>query len=390
MSNLVNLFGKFLVIGSTSFGGYMALVAMVREWLVTKEKLVEDEVITEGVTLASLLPGPVAVNVVAYVGYVIAGIRGAIVSVIAVLVPSFTLVTAFAALYFTYGEVVNADAILKGIMPVVVALLLSVATTMGINSVKKFQDFIMVLLAVVIFLVSPHYGILVGVLVLGAILGIAFKRSPGTSRATPLSAEKTVHVLVPVLAFVFVYLVVRLFFYENINGRLFTEFASISLTLFGGGYVMVPMLKGILVDQTHWFSFREFMAGISAGQVTPGPILISAAFFGYKLNGITGAAVAATAIFFPSSLLMILASRFFSNYRTNPYVIAALAGIKPAIVGLIVAAAFSVFFDFWPEANHRVAIFTLVVSFIFFFRFKTNPAIVVLISGLIGYLVYSS
>jgi chromate transporter len=389
MGNLANLFKEFLIIGSTSFGGYMALIAMVRNRFVSKEKLVDDETITEGIAIASLLPGPVAVNVVAYVGYVLAGVKGAIVSVTAVLIPSLVLVTAFAALYFTYSELINATAILKGIMPAIVALLLSVAATMGLKSVEKFQDFIVLSFAAFIFVVIPHYGILVGLLVLSAVRGIIFKRPGGQHVQMKPSLSRLFYLVAVPLAFMLVYLSVTYFFPEQLTARLFTEFASISLTLFGGGYVMVPLLKSILVDQTGWFSLQEFMAGISVGQVTPGPILISAAFFGFKLKGITGAVIATVAIFLPSSMLMIMVSKFFFHFRSNPYIVAAMAGIKPAIVGLILAAAFSIFLDYWTGANHVITVITLVISFLLFFRFKINPAIVVLISGMVGYLVYS-
>jgi chromate transporter len=132
------------------------------------------------------------------------------------------------------------------------------------------------------------------------------------------------------------------------------------------------------------------MAGISAGQITPGPILISSAFFGYKLSGIPGAIIATVAIFFPSSVVMILVSKFFVQVRANRFVQSALAGIKPAVVGLITAAAISIFADYGQLDNSIVFFMTMLISFLLFFRFKVNPAIVVVISGVIGYFVYSS
>lgn len=391
MNTLAKLFKEFLIIGSTSFGGYMALIAMVREKFVSKEKLIDDEVIAEGIAISSILPGPVAVNVVSYVGYVLAGIRGAMTSVIAVLIPSLVLVIAFAELYFAYGEFVNAGAILKGMMPVIVALLLSVATSIGLKNVTKLPDVLLLVLAIIVSLVIPGYAIIVGILLLGAIMGIFLGRKSRTVTEKMLVTSHTRigYLIMAIIVFIVLYLIVPYFFSENINARLFSEFASISLTLFGGGYVMVPILKGILVDQTQWFSLSEFLAGISVGQITPGPILISAAFFGYKLNGITGAVIATVAIFFPSSILMIIISKFFNQYKTNHYVEAAISGIKPAVVGLIVAAAISIFKDYWSDDNQLLSILILVISFILFFRFKFNPAIVVLISGLVGYLAYS-
>ncbi|QOI96354.1 MAG: chromate efflux transporter [Flammeovirgaceae bacterium] len=392
MPNLVKLFWRFLLIGSTSFGGYMALIAMVRNRFVTKEKLIDDAAITEGIAIASVLPGPVAVNVVAYTGYVLAGVAGAIVSVIAVLIPSFFLITAFAVLYFNYGEIVSANAVLKGVIPVIVALLLAVAVTMGLNNIRKISEWVIVALAASVFLLFPGYGSIVGLFLLGAFKGIVLTNKKSSVTEQQASSVRFSHVLIIVFVFLMgllVYSVVLYFFPEDSGVRLFSIFSSVSLTLFGGGYVMVPILKSILVDKTQWFTLTEFLAGISAGQITPGPILISAAFFGYKIKGVTGAVIATIAIFLPSSLLMILVSKFFSRYKSNRFVQAALAGIKPVVVGLILAAAFSVLGNYWPGANPFATIIILVVSFLLIFRFKINPVILVAISGLAGYLFYS-
>lgn len=391
MPKLVKLFAGFLLLGSTSFGGYMALVAMVREKFVNKEKLIDDDIITEGIAIASFLPGPVAVNVVAYTGYMLAGAAGAVVSVIAVLLPSLVLITLFAALYFSYGEQVNAHAVLNGIMPVIVALLLSVGVTMGLKNAKKISDWLMVAFAAVIFLFFPSYGIIIGLLLVGSLKGIVLsdkKTSFSEQPAPPFKYPYGSVAIFACLLCIIAYFVVQYLFPESSGVRLFSIFSSVSLTLFGGGYVMVPVLKSILVDKTQWFTLNEFLVGISVGQITPGPILVSAAFFGYKIEGIIGAVIATVAIFLPSSLLMIMVSKFFSHYRSNRFVQAALAGIKPVVVGLILAAAFALFGTYWSNGNAVITSTLLVISFMLFFWFKVNPAIVVVLSGLLGYLVY--
>jgi len=367
----------------------MALVAMIREKLVVRDKVIGDEVITEGVAVASVLPGPVAVNVAAYVGYIMAGVRGAVVTVIAVLIPSFLLVLGFAALYFSYGEQLRAVAIMNGIIPVILALLFTVAVTMGLNNVKSWLDIIILSGSATFLFFFPKYESVLGILLVTAVLGIIFKKQAGGSM-NAAARSKMGYLIGAVLVFIIMYAVARLFFAESNNARLFTEFVTVSLTLFGGGYVMIPMLKSLLVEQTHWFTLDEFMAGISAGQITPGPILISSAFFGYKLSGIPGAIIATVAIFFTSSVVMILVSKFFVQVRANRFVQSALAGIKPAVVGLITAAAISIFADYGQLDNSIVFFMTMLISFLLFFRFKVNPAIVVVISGVIGYFVYSS
>ena len=101
-AGLVYLFFTFLKIGATSFGGYMSLISAVREKLVDKHKLIEDEMVLEGISLSSILPGPVAVNVVTFIGYNLRGIVGAIVCATAVIIPSFLLIVFLSYMYFTF------------------------------------------------------------------------------------------------------------------------------------------------------------------------------------------------------------------------------------------------------------------------------------------------
>ena len=98
---LLHLFITFLKIGSTAFGGFMALISVVQNYVVDRNKLISHSVMVDGISLATILPGPVAVNVVAYVGYQIRGIAGAIVCTVAVIIPSFLLIVALSYTYFT-------------------------------------------------------------------------------------------------------------------------------------------------------------------------------------------------------------------------------------------------------------------------------------------------
>ena len=127
------LFWTFLKIGSTAFGGFMALISVVQNYLVDRKKLLSDADILDGISLATILPGPVAVNVVAYAGYRINGFVGAIICFTAVILPSFLLILALSHLYFTWGEIPAVNNAFKGFIPAVAAII--VAAT--INMAKK-------------------------------------------------------------------------------------------------------------------------------------------------------------------------------------------------------------------------------------------------------------
>lgn len=379
------LFWSFLYIGSISFGGYMALIAMVRERLVQRDRLLDEETMTEAIALASLLPGPIAVNVVAYAGYVFAGVAGAVVSIVAVLLPSYLLVLLLSALYIEYKSVFDFSAILMGITPVIIGIIFSVCLNMWIRNCNKISDSVIAIVSVSVLLFFPGYWSTLLVLLAAGLFGlIIYKEKSGKEKLNwnfkGLKYARGPAVLITL------YLIISYGISENISLKLFAEFSSVSLTLFGGGYVMVPVLKSLLVDQLQWFTNQEFIFGISLGQITPGPILISAVYFGYKMNGIIGSVAATLGIFIPSSLVMIIASRFYIQLRENRRVKAIFAGIKPAVTGLIFYSGISLFFNH-VEANNLWFSLTLTfIAFLSLLRFNINPAIVVFFGGLLGYL----
>ena len=100
-------------------------------------------------------------------------------------------------------------------------------------------------------------------------------------------------------------------------GKLLVTFGGMSLLLFGGGYVFIPLIQQIVVDDYGWVSRQEFIDAIALGQVTPGPILISAAFIGYKVSGLLGAAAATVGIFTPPAVVMIVSSHFLDRIRQS-------------------------------------------------------------------------
>ena len=162
---------------------------------------------------------------------------------------------------------------------------------------------------------------------------------------------------------------------------LLLTFSGVSVTLFGGGYVFIPLLQDLMVQQLQWVTEKEFIDGIALGQITPGPIMISAAFIGYKQAGILGSLIATIAIFLPPGLLMIVVSSFVDSIKKSAILAAILKGIRATVIGMVFAAAWiigkSFIFDWIP-----VAIFFVV--FILVLKFKINIIYLIPLSGLIG------
>lgn len=386
VKRLVYLFRTFILIGSTSFGGYMSLIAMMRERMVARDKVIDDNYITEGISLASMLPGPVAVNVVAYTGFRLAGVGGAFVSICAVLIPSFTFVVVLSILYVSYSKNFSFDGILSGVFPVVAGIILATGAGMGKRACKSLIHYIIAGLCFLTLFFIKGYWIILLILICAAGIGIAWLREASIDQVTGKQTWRSV--LIWLILYVVVIALCIAFSYQTTIGKLIAEFTQVSLTLFGGGYVMVPLLKTRFVEQLHWVTEQEFIYGISIGQVTPGPILTSAAFFGYKMAGFAGALAATLAIYLPSSMLMIVCSNLIVPLRGHRIFQGALSGLKPAIVGLILYSAVAIFMTNETGANWITSTLLAAVTFWLSFRYNVVSAALIVAGGALGFLIY--
>jgi chromate transporter len=121
-----------------------------------------------------------------------------------------------------------------------------------------------------------------------------------------------------------------------------TIFLRIGTITFGGGFVMIPLIEAEVVDAHHWLTHQEFVDATALGQITPGPVLITATFIGYRVAGTLGALIATISIFLPSFLMTVVAGSSLARFHTNKIVQSFLKGVTPAVVGLLVAAGISI------------------------------------------------
>ena len=345
-------------------------------------KTIEDETIIKGFSIASLLPGPVAVNTVTYIGYTLRGWPGAFVSMFAVILPSMILMIVFAILYETYSALPQISNFLAGVIPVVMAVILSAVYNIGKKNLTNLKHYIILILVLLLQLLFQGYWTFILSFLIGGTMGfLFFKRyEPTVSKVAEVKFKKLHLVVLMVLIFT-----VMLNFIElpgnNITLSLATVFSGISLSLFGGGYVMIPMLNDIIVLQKGWLSNTEFMDAIALGQVTPGPILISATFIGYKLNGLWGAIIATVGIFLPSGLLMILVADTLKKVDQSPAWRAIFEGLKPVIVALMLSSIIVLGKSF---ENWWLSGIIAIISAVLIIRYQVNFLWLIGIAGLLG------
>jgi chromate transporter len=169
------------------------------------------------------------------------------------------------------------------------------------------------------------------------------------------------------------------------SAKLFVTFAGMSLLLFGGGYVFIPLMQQSVVDGYGWVTRQEFIDAIALGQVTPGPILISSAFIGYKVSGLSGAAAATAGIFAPPALLMITSSHFLKRINSSNGAKAVLRGIRSVVIGMIVVAALKVA---QSSTLHILSLVIFAATLIALLRYKVEIVWIIPIAGAAGFLFY--
>jgi chromate transporter len=386
----VYLFLTFLKIGSTSWGGFMALISMIQKKVVEKDRMLDNATVLEGISLASVLPGPMAVNVVSFVGYQLGGWKGALTSVVAVILPSFVLMLLLSHLYFQYGDVPAMSHFFAGMLPAVAAIIISVAINMGQKSIKDIPQFLIAVIAAVVIFVSKSYFATLMVLVVSGLAGYRVYYKKTSKPATLPEPAGRLAGKPPYLLLLLSVPVVALIAWPETNAvialhrTILLTFSGMSLTQFGGGYVIIPAMQKIIVDGHHWLSAQAFADAIAMGQVTPGPIFVSATFIGYKLAGFWGALTATVAIFVPTAILTALCTRFFDKISKSDMVTAVFRALRPAIIGMIVSAGISIF---WGNGLSPFPLGIFAVALAVTVYFKTDPALVVPAAGILGLLI---
>ena len=163
-----------------------------------------------------------------------------------------------------------------------------------------------------------------------------------------------------------------------------TIFLRIGSATFGGGFVMIPLIEAEVVDAHHWLTHQEFVDATALGQITPGPVLITATFIGYRVAGTLGALVATVSIFLPSFLMTVVAGSSLARFHTNKILQSFLKGVTPAVVGLLVAAGISI----GRAGIHSwVGLLIAVIAGFVLVRYRPNPIWVILGAGLVRFVV---
>ena len=380
-----SLFLTFLKTGTISFGGYMMLISMIRYEFSIRKKIIKKKKIIDAITMASFLPGPMAINVASYIGFILKGWKGAVVSFVAVLLPSFFIMVIFTHLYINSKNIPGFSSFFNGVMPVVAAVIFSVAYGFYNDSKDKTLSILLSILSFTLTsLIKGYISIILPLLVCGG-LNLLYNGDKIKKITNPKKAFIRVKgIIISSLVMTILLVFLNTAPIDSTNFNLSKVFANISLTLFGGGYVFIPYLDKIIVEQLGWLTQREFIDSIAMGQITPGPILITATFIGYKMNGLLGAFLATLSIFLPSSVVIIFFSRVYYFIKKNSTVKLIINGFKIGIIGLICYSGYVIMFKQQDDIN-LYSIIACILTFIFLNKIKIHPIFLIIAAGLIGF-----
>lgn len=332
---LLDLFLTFARVGATTFGMTMLQeirrVSLARGW-------VTPEVFDRGVALVQVYPGPMMVDLVAFVGYRRAGVAGAACAVTGFVLPASALMLALAAIYFRLGEQAWVATLSIGLAALVTGLTADMAWTFARQHVAGLTAIVLMLfgMAPLLLGIGQFWPILAGLLI-GAIAirpgRIQTESGPATSPPLrlggPLAVAAAIALAIAALSSI-----------RGSLGDLALEFAHIGAVAFGNGSTILPLLQHTAVDERGWLSFHDFAVGLAFGQITPGPILNTATFIGYAVAGWPGAIVATFAIFAPTFAMTLVFTELFERIHAHPWVSGAAKGVLAAFAGLLVAFVF--------------------------------------------------
>jgi len=331
---LARLFGAFLRLGITSFGG-PAMIAYIRKIAVEEKGWLDHESFQDGVALCQTIPGATAMQMAAYTGLKIRGARGAVATYVGFALPAFLLMLTLSFAYSRTHALPAVVSAFSGLQAVIVSVVANATLSFGKTSLKNWKSAIVALTAAGLFglMADP-----ILIILLAAFLGVLLS-GRGLAAHRPSRATRIEYTTLPVFLLLSASAAgfVLLFFLGGDLLDLATLMVRIDLMAFGGGFASVPLMFHEVVQVRSWMDAPTFLNGIILGQFTPGPIVITAAFVGYLVRGVAGAVVATIAIFLPSFVLVLGVAPYFERMRTSPWFTGAVGGVLSSFVGLLLA-----------------------------------------------------
>jgi chromate transporter len=385
------VFGAFLRLGVTSFGGPVAHLGYFRDAFVVRRRWLSERAYADLVALCQFLPGPASSQVGMALGLQRAGFLGMLAAWCAFTLPSATLLTAFAFGVAALGDVSDTGW-LQGLKAAAVAVVAQAVLGMARTLAPDARRATIAVGAMIAVLLIPNSAAQVAVIVASAAAGLLWlAAAPVELGETDAFAVRVPRgVAIACLAVFGALLAAPPLAYgatRDAGIRLVDIFYRAGALVFGGGHVVLPLLQAGTV-QTGLVSHTDFLAGYGAAQAVPGPLFTFSAFLGAVTTsgptGVAGAALALLAIFLPAALLIVGALPFWDALRAAPRVRRALMGVNAGVVGILAAALYDPVFTAGVTSTRALAL--AVAAYLALQLWKAPPWAVVVAAGVAGFL----
>ncbi len=368
-NKLLEVAKVFFKLGLIAFGGPAAHISMMEKEVVNKRKWMTSEHFLDLVGATNLIPGPNSTEMTMHCGYERAGWKGLFVAGLAFIIPAVLMTGTLAYFYITYGKIPDVAPFLYGIKPAVMAIILGALFKLGKKALKNWQ--LGSIGAMVI--ISSFLGVneVTSILCAGLVGMIWFGRGGAISARSiaPILLLQTTPVLIKKVGL----------------GKLFFVFLKIGAVLFGSGYVLIAYLDGELVENLGWLTKPELLDAIAIGQFTPGPVLSTATFVGYQIDGYWGAILATLGIFLPSFLFVLLLNPIIPKLRKSKLTRGFLDAVNIASLGIMAAVTLQLGYDVlidWKSIS-----IAIIATGITFGLKKVSSFWIVIGGSAIGYLL---
>ena len=383
--SLFHLFTSFLSLGATAYGG-PAMISQIKEAAVNRYGWVKEGEFMRGVALCQLIPGATMVQIVTYIGYRVRGIWGALAAAVAFVLPAFIALLALSTIYFKFHSLWFIQALFKGLGAIVVAIIFNACITFGRSVLKDWKVILIAALSFFAFFFQWNFVL---IFVLAAVVGfVLHPKIPQTKAAASggpsLDVKEKEYLIIALLAAVICLALIVSYVVDPKITDLSLNLSKIGALAFGGGFTAIPLIQYEMVDRFHWLSIKEFLDGIALGQVTPGPILITATFIGYKVSNIFGATMATLGIFFPSFFILVLLIPYHDRLRGVEKVRMMEQGVLGSFIGMLAL----VLYNFGRTSLVDIPRILMAAAAFFAIYKKVSLSYILLAGGALSILIY--
>ena len=392
MKHLKEISFVFLKLGLIAFGGPAAHISMFEDEIVTKRKWMTHQHFLDLIGVTNLIPGPNSTEMAIHCGFHRAKVPGLIIAGLSFVFPAVLISGIFAYLYVQYGNLPVVQPFLYGIKPAVIIIILNAVYKLGSKSViaapslkhKWNLILIAVIAALINFLgVNEILTILIGG-IFGALFIYVSERSKSSNIISPFAF---------LLIFPFTQIIQETIKSDISLTKLFLVCLKIGAVLFGSGYVLVAYFDGELVQGLNWLTRKELLDAIAVGQFTPGPLLSSATFIGYKIAGISGALFSTLGIILPSFIFVLIVNPVVPRLRNSKIMSKFLDAVNVSALAVMFVVAVKLGMEILiarpsGQIDWRTTIIALLSAAAFLFFKKINSAYIVIGGAAIGYLLF--